>query len=1193
MFAIVAMENGSNNATMSAHHHPDYKAMDLAALTNENADLKRKVSTLESDVNSLTEQHQSLQNLIVSKTKQVKDYRDQISKLEAAVKEAQGKLQLNVQQTGAALLLLEEEASTCREEKERADERAHAIIGELEALKRENAELREKLSRPAPPISSGSSLEKYSPLAGSQTCAALEIKSVKSSDHRVVAASPSADVAADSFIDDLDELLSSMTGHSLMLEGPGKTSIDNFTSEKTPVTNGSSSEDLVHCTNKSAFSMVHPEIAPLTTSLATILRDNSKPKVHPKAFLGTDERMEFVEDAEKAEIREGQAVGSAGMELLMARVLEARYTMWATSAQQKSASVLWSQAERVTNAAAEAHSMHNTENRNRHSDVTAGEENLLHALNDMVEELHNSFEHTRRYAVNLDTRYEVSKMDLWAEILGAVEPAIDDMEHDFSLFDPSELTNVHIVCEDLNIAAKYVPGKTILSQNSIIEMDGKQDKREDPSSVLTLYSVLRESKAVVPQLNKLCNYLCEVFPEVQIGRRPETTPISKCLEACLMEHAGNYTSLCEVTTCVLRLPNMSVLFECLQALEALNVPARRRQLLVSASSRGVSGQNDGFVSDGKNLSAELQRRLRQPLELCPQFSVVAVKNKYQVGYNARDESCGFRDCSVYMSLLNSSHPCHIASLKLEVHPLEESISMGCNSDHWAYKLFEAAKPLQIFEGSLRRHVGPVEAMDADRIRDGLCSAVNMDLFSLKHHGGDLLVNALKESPYCALQEISLENSVTNPGEVRPLFDALTRHHRLRTLRLSRSEGVSLTTVFRDLSWENLYTHRVGNQPRFPSLQKLDMSFQAIRSPLPPFISSMFPSLQRLVLEGNEISGSIPPDVGNMSGLKQLILSRNKLEGTIPASIGQLTRLQEFQAWQNGLCGEIPASLGKLTNLQRLFIDSCRLSGPIPPELGDLVSLQEFFCFDNELTGSIPKELGNLRKLKYLGLNGNHLREDIPPELGQLRSLEHLFLHENELTGSIPPSLGALSELTKLSLRKNFLRGNIPIELGNLFSLEALVLSDNQLSGVIPNQLGRLVGLEALSLSGNKLSGSIPTSFCSFSRIKVIELSSNRLTGSIPHEIGSLITLESLLLSLNDLTGEIPATIGSLLNLKTLELHGNMLQGVVPIELCNMTSLTYLDLSKNRLQGSRKAQFYLEKRLPSCTIIIDSGQEPMT
>jgi Leucine-rich repeat (LRR) protein len=1184
---------GSMNAVVSSQQHGDIKAMDNAALTNENAEYKRRVKTLESDVGSLTEQHQSLQNLIVSKTKQLRDYRDKIAQLETGLKEAQGKLQLNVQNTGAALLLLEEEATTCRDDKEKAERLAEALAAESDALRRENQELRAQLKglpAGAPAAAApGGSRSGSSPVAraassNSSMTPPTDRTASRASDH------------ADNFIDDLDELLATMTTASPLPDKDGRES--SRSASVAPVQDEFDLDMMSEVVPDSAFSHIRAahRPSPLTarpTSTASPLSVCSEQR-RPRSVNPSNQKMDFVVEAEEAEVREGQAAGSAGMELLMARVLEARYTMWATSAQQKSASVLWSQAERVTTASNEAHSMLAAENRNRHSEpLTGGEETLLNSLTDMVEELQSSFEQTRRYAVNLDTRYEASKLDLWAEVLGAVEPAIDDMEHNFSLFDPSDLGTLNTICEDLNTAAKYIPGKTILSQNTVIDQDGKQDKKEDPSSVLTMYSILRESKAITNHFNKLSNYLCEVFPEMRVLHAASTTPISRCLEASLMEHGGDYSALVEVSTCVLSVPSLAALGEALTALQALGVSARRRQLLVSASSRGLSGENDGYgggSSSGKTISPEMQRRLRQPLEPCTQFSVVAVKNKFQVGYNAREESCGFRDCSVYLCLLNSSHPCHVVSLRLEVHPT--GVSDGSNIDHWAHKLYKAAGPLKIFDGALRRHVGPVEKADADRIRDGLCNTVNMDLFTLQQHGGGLLLKALQESPYCALQEISLENSLTNPNEVRPLFEALTRHHRLRTLKLPKSEGVESATVFRDLSWENLYTHGKGMDPRFPSLQKLDMSFQAIRSPLPPFISTMFPSLQRLVLEGNEICGAIPPDLGNMTNLKQLILSKNKLEGTIPASIGQLVRLQEFQAWQNGLCGEIPASLGKLTNLQRLFIDSCRLAGPIPPELGDLASLQEFFCFDNELTGALPRELGKMSKLRYLGLNGNHLREEIPEEIGQLRSLQHLFLHENELTGSIPPSLGALSELTKLSLRKNFLRGNIPIELGNLFSLEALVLSDNQLSGVIPSQLGRLVGLEALSLSGNKLTGSIPASFCSFSRIKVVELSSNRLSGPIPSEIGSLLTLESLLLSYNDLSGDIPATIGNLTNLKTLELHGNMLQGVVPIELCNLVALTYLDLSKNRLQGSRKAQFYLEKRLPDCTVIIDSGQEPM-
>lgn len=391
---------------------------------------------------------------------------------------------------------------------------------------------------------------------------------------------------------------------------------------------------------------------------------------------------------------------------------------------------------------------------------------------------------------------------MWAEVLGTVEPAIDELENNYQLFDKKELEAVNNICETLNVTAKYIPGVTKLSQNTSVQNEQKE-RFQDSTSILTLYSILRESKTVLSYLNNVANYIAALLPEARVAKKASVLPISKCLETTFMDLAGIYSGLHDVTSVIVHVPRMALLRDCLEIIETVGISGRNRLAPTKAPLKKLGVSDSSDVASGT--PAQRWHLLLRP-DACTPFSVVAVRNKFQLGYDARENSCGFRDCSVYITLLNSPHPKHVAVLRFEVHRLEsfgpmsslgktttesrssptmysetESVSTAvsnssgpahsnhnnisspgdainspsapCNSDHWAYKLFHAAKPLKIFEEALRRHVGPVEPVDADRIRDGLCNVVNMDSFPLKLYGGKLLISAIRESPYCSLQVI--------------------------------------------------------------------------------------------------------------------------------------------------------------------------------------------------------------------------------------------------------------------------------------------------------------------------------------------------------------------------------------------------------------------------------------------------------
>lgn len=236
-------------------------------------------------------------------------------------------------------------------------------------------------------------------------------------------------------------------------------------------------------------------------------------------------------------------------------------------------------------------------------------------------------------------------------------------------------------------------------------------------------------------------------------------------------------------------------------------------------------------------------------------------------------------------------------------------------------MFNISRPLKIFDDPLRTHVGPVDESCLANIKEGVTATINMDQFPFSLSGGDYLISALSQSPYCAVQEVSLHGCGLSDNELSMLLAVLTIHKRLKVFRCS-GERDDIRGQIRHFPWEVFEREAdYANGPRrvaggqtsqgFAYLQKLDMSYNSIGGNLYTFISSILPGLKVLNFDDNCLTGHIPPDIGNMTNLQYIILARNELTGPIPASIGNLAHLKDFQVWQNKLTGrQATAALGE-------------------------------------------------------------------------------------------------------------------------------------------------------------------------------------------------------------------------------------------------------------------------------------------
>mmetsp|Transcript_10802 Transcript_10802/g.16432 ORF Transcript_10802/g.16432 Transcript_10802/m.16432 type:complete len:1122 (-) Transcript_10802:87-3452(-) len=859
--------------------------------------------------------------------------------------------------------------------------------------------------------------------------------------------------------------------------------------------------------------------------------------------------------------------------LLETRILEARHMQWASSVHLRESAVMFKQSERVSNVIEQMALHHREVGNDRHlrgRDTSATEysHSSIAPLKKAFNELEKSFESSRSLAVMLDARLEAARHTMYADVLSAVEPEVDAIDEIYSSLDHTTLQSINNAVTSINKSIRYRPGESKLRQEQSAESLGGTHSAE------YLYSLRSECVTLLPIVKQFAETAVMKCPGLSVAIEPEVKSLEDIMDDCFLQHKGDYSLVCDMVSCTMVAETLDVVREFL----------------------GIIGSNDG---ERKRVQLPGSMSFSTPSAArFPRYALLAIKNKFNSTYDAVGFSAGYRDMCVYLRFVESPHPLHVIELRLD---LQAYVDVAGLKGGWVVHFFKVARPLKIFDDPLRTHIGPVDKESAMNIKEGITHSVCMDHFSFSLSGGDYLISALSQSPYCAVREISLHGSGLSDNDLSVLLAVLSIHKRLKVFRAS-GERDDIRGLIQTFPWDVLEREagRV-NRPSslggdssvgFAALQKLDLSYNSIRGSIYTFISSILPNLRMLNFDDNSLTGHIPPDIGNISNLQYIILSRNELTGPIPTSIGNLRHLKDFQVWQNKLTGPIPASLGNLNNLLRMNVDSCMLSGTIPEQLGCLTSLRELYCFDNRLSGPLPSSLSGMINLQYLGLNGNQFTGPIPTELGRMRKLRTLFLHENSLSGTIPPELGRLVDLKKLSFRGNRLSGRIPPELCALTGLQALALSENQLTGEIPQEITRLEYLEALTLANNRLTGSLPRGLSRMSCLKSLDITKNQISGAFPVEVCTLSHLRDLLLADNFLEGPIPHEIGKLSELCNLELSGNRFRGAIPtIEITRIRSLQSINLSRNYLIHADAAQKYLEERLRHCFINVDSGQRP--
>eukprot|EP01041_Mallomonas_annulata_P001051 gene1051-2059_t len=732
--------------------------------------------------------------------------------------------------------------------------------------------------------------------------------------------------------------------------------------------------------------------------------------------------------------------------LLELRLREALHLQYASAIRQRVSGLYWQQTERI-NAVVKSLEV---------LDVNGIE------LKMMMEEVEKQFFEERRMAQLLNAQFEKAWISIRGEILATVEPEMDAMDDIFSKLPISDLRSLTRIADAINEGMGYIPGETIVKQ----EFD--ENMLETGTGAWQLHTLRIEAHGLLGELTKLAQSLAARCANATAGEA-RLKSLTRCYETTFSELQGDYSLLVDMASVWVELDSVEALQECLLYITHLG---------------------GGMYSSDPNDTVDV-----------PPFAILAVKNRLNPDFDARQYSAGYRDCFLNIRLTGSRYPNHVVELQLRLSQFTapakneaEGHVMVSEGDFWPIRIFQASRTLKLFEMDIRSHIGPVTAETAKLIKDGQISSIQLDHFPFTSAGGALLIESINESTLGTITSISIQKTNITTTQFESLISSLKRHQRLKIIRAGGS--ADMVGHISNAPWKGFM--------EFKFLVELDLSFNAMMGGLPSFTSTYLRNLQKLVLHCNLLSGNLPVELGSMTNLKHLVLSRNKFSGPIPSSLGRLTALKDLQLWQNKLSGPIPSELGDLHNLVRLSLDNCCLSGSLPPSLG-----------------VIPKQISNLDKLK------------------------------------------------------------------------ALTISDNQLTGDIPEEFGALIRLEALSLSGNQLTGEIPMTIRNMRALRTLELQNNQLTGIIPPSLAVLSLLDQLLLNSNQLCGEIPPTLGELTNLTILDLQNNNLEGRIPMQLCLLTKLHTLTLDKNKLIDTKRAQYFLQQRLPDCAVDVDYDDSSAT
>ncbi|KAJ9560783.1 hypothetical protein OSB04_005943 [Centaurea solstitialis] len=242
------------------------------------------------------------------------------------------------------------------------------------------------------------------------------------------------------------------------------------------------------------------------------------------------------------------------------------------------------------------------------------------------------------------------------------------------------------------------------------------------------------------------------------------------------------------------------------------------------------------------------------------------------------------------------------------------------------------------------------------------------------------------------------------------------------------------------------------------------------------------SLQLLDLSFNNITGILPPCFGSLSNsLLVLDLQRNKFQGIMMDSFTQGSLLKRIDLSENQFVGEVSKSLINCTNLEVLSLGDNSLNGLFPFWLGTLVELKFLSC--GPISFMVMENVSSqFPKLRIIDLSNNGFSDQLPYNYFQTWNAMKYQLY---------------ASFVAIDLSCNNFEGEIPQSLNDLRGLESLNLSNNHFTGHIFSSLGRLNNLESLDLSQNKLSGEIPQELLQLGFLAILNVSFNHLERPIP------------------------------------------------------------------------------------------------
>jgi hypothetical protein len=256
--------------------------------------------------------------------------------------------------------------------------------------------------------------------------------------------------------------------------------------------------------------------------------------------------------------------------LLETRILEARHMQWASAVHLRESSVMIKQCEKVNAVISLLESSHSRAPGDG-PDVGHIQSRII-PLRKSASDLEQSFESSRKLAVSLDSRLESARHTMYADVLSAVEPEIDAIDTIFNMQDPSLVHAITSTVSAINKSIRYRPGESKLRQeHSADHLGGAQ-------SAEYLFSLRGECKALVPVLSEFMETACLKCEGLVGATQPVIRPLEDVMDDCFLQHAGDYSYVCDMLSCTMVADSLDVVRELLGVVGANDGERKRVNL---------------------------------------------------------------------------------------------------------------------------------------------------------------------------------------------------------------------------------------------------------------------------------------------------------------------------------------------------------------------------------------------------------------------------------------------------------------------------------------------------------------------------------------------------------------------------------------------------------------------------------------